>query len=448
LDTQPLRRELEDGLILRSATNDDLDGMVDLLRIVFRQGDDGPPKPECAPWARDLGSGRHPFTGFDRLYIVEDPAAGKIVSCTWIIPMRWSYDGVEFGVARPEMVGTHPDYRGRGLVRHIFGAIHERSTQDGDLVQAITGIPYYYRQYGYEYALELGGGQRVGFENIPSLTPGTAEPYRIAPAADDDVPFMMDLYDRRRQRSLVSPVLTESYWQWMTSGINHESGLGWLPLIVRDGADRAVGFALGKSRRWGNSISVVELEVEDGIGLHQVRDPLLRHLKAMGATLPAMPYENPGVARDVSFALGTSHPVYDVLTPDLRPTIDEPYAWFLRVPDLAAFMLHIAPVLESRLTASGFAGYTGDLVIDCYRGELALSFAGGTLTDAQSRRRNEAGTPADAAFPPLVFLQLLFGRRSFDELHSIMPDVWARPNARLLLAALFPVRASSAHPIT
>jgi hypothetical protein len=58
------------------------------------------------------------------------------------------------------------------------------------------------------------------------------------------------------------------------------------------------------------------------------------------------------------------------------------------------------------------------------------------------------GKPVDAAFPPLVFLQLLFGRRSFDELHSIMPDVWARPSARLLLTALFPVRPSSAHPIT
>ena len=49
--------------------------------------------------------------------------------------------------------------------------------------------------------------------------------------------------------------------------------------------------------------------------------------------------------------------------------------------------------------------------------------------------------------PPLVFLQLLFGHRSLEELRYAFPDVWADDTARPLLEALFPSRPSYAMPI-
>jgi hypothetical protein len=57
-------------------------------------------------------------------------------------------------------------------------------TERGHKVQAITGIPYYYRLFGYEMALDLAG-RRFGFEaNVPKLKDGEEEPYRIRPAAE------------------------------------------------------------------------------------------------------------------------------------------------------------------------------------------------------------------------------------------------------------------------
>ena len=46
--------------------------------------------------------------------------------------------------------------------------------------------------------------------------------------------------------------------------------------------------------------------------------------------------------------LGAEHPVYEALGNRL-PTIRDPYAWYLRVPDLSGFLNHIRPVLEKRL---------------------------------------------------------------------------------------------------
>ncbi len=72
-----------------------------------------------------------------------------IVSATNLLAQVWDYEGIAFGVGRPEIVATEPDYRNRGLVRAIFELIHARSAAQGQLAQAITASPYYYRQFGY-----------------------------------------------------------------------------------------------------------------------------------------------------------------------------------------------------------------------------------------------------------------------------------------------------------
>ena len=57
------------------------------------------------------------------------------------------------------LLQLHPDWTlqqlanaDRGLIRMLFEMIHARSQAEGDLVQAITGVAYFYRQFGYEYA--------------------------------------------------------------------------------------------------------------------------------------------------------------------------------------------------------------------------------------------------------------------------------------------------------
>ena len=41
------------------------------------------------------------------------------------------------------------------LSRIQFEEVHKWSAERGETVQAITGIPFYYRQFGYEMALDL-----------------------------------------------------------------------------------------------------------------------------------------------------------------------------------------------------------------------------------------------------------------------------------------------------
>ena len=81
-----------------------------------------------------------------------------------------------------------------------------------------------------------------------------------------------------------------------------------------------------------------------------------------------------------------------------------------------------------------------------YRGGLRLAFEDGRLTAA------EEWAPSDwdggqAGFPPLLFLQLVFGYQSLGHLHSTYPDVWINEDIRPLIEALFPARLSWVLPL-
>jgi hypothetical protein len=435
------RRDLGDGLALRWSTTADAEGLARLYSHVFRESAEAPLNHYMPFWVRDLIGGRHPLIDSGDFALVEDTRHGSIVSATCLISQTWEYEGIPFGVGRPEIVATDPDYRNRGLVRAIFELLHARSAAKGHMAQGITGIPFYYRQFGYEYALDLGGSRAVFFAAIPKLKPGEAEPYRLRDATVDDIPLVMALYERERARGPVSTRVDADYWRWVIAGLNRESGEGWSTKLIEDAEGRALGYVLPKRLRWGSRLGIVGIAVEPGASLLAPLPSVLRALQAYAESTPAYKADAPPADRLV-FVLEAAHPAYQALG-DLGATYDPPYAWYVRVPDLPGFVRHIAPELERRLADSVAAGHTGELKLDFYRGGLRLCFENGRLTAAEDWRAQVWGPKRDGGFPPLVFLQLLFGRRSLAELRYAFPDVWAEDDASTaLLDALFPAHPS------
>ncbi|MCK4975408.1 MAG: GNAT family N-acetyltransferase, partial [Anaerolineales bacterium] len=171
-----LLKDLGDGLVLRQATPDDAEALAEFNGKIH--SDEGPDQPfeGVAVWTRDLLERPHPTFKPSDFTIVEDVSNGKIVSSLNLISQSWSYSGIEFGVGRSELVGTHPDYRGRGLVRFQYEVIHGWSAMRGEMVQAITGIPYFYRKFDYEMTLNLGGGRAGYLPDVPKLKQDEDEP--------------------------------------------------------------------------------------------------------------------------------------------------------------------------------------------------------------------------------------------------------------------------------
>ena len=441
-------RELGDGLVMRRSTPADADALTEFNSTIH--SDFGPDKPDerIGAWVHDLMTRPHPTFDPGDFTLVEDTRTGKIVSSLNLISQTWTYAGIPFGVGRPEVVGTHPDYRKRGLVRQQFDEVHAWGQERGHLMQAITGIPNYYRQFGYEMALDLQGG-RVGYESLlPRLKEGESEAYTIRPAEQSDIAFIMEVTAHADRRSLVSCRRDENTWRYELQGMSLKNVNRGVIRIIQSAAGEPVGYLMHPWFNWesGSSMSIVltAYELKPGVSWLAVTPAVARYLWKTGGEL-AVGSDKPFQA--YGFWLGLSHPAYEVFREKL-PRLRDPYAYFLRLPDLAGFIQHIRPALEKRMAESELVvGYSGKLSLNFYRSGLKLTFETGRMTGV------EAFTPAfsqdgDAAFPDLTFTQMLFGYRSFDELQLSFADCWDKnEEARLLLNALFPKQPSFVLPL-
>ncbi len=383
-------------------------------------------------------SGHHPTFRPSDFIIVEDTATGKIVSSMCLISQTWTYEGVPFPFGQPDIVSTDPAYRRRGLVRFQINEVHRWSAERGELVQGITGIPWYYRQFGYEMALSLDASRAALRSSVPSLKEGERELYRFRRATLEDVPFITEMYRQATSRSLIASVRDEALWRYDIEGRNVKSGSRADFRVIETEESKPVGLLVHSRKLWGTTLGVRLYEVKAGVPLLAVTPGVLRYLDATGEEYAK---RDGGDFRAISFNMGEHHPVYDILM-DKLSLVHKPYAWYIRVPDLPLFARHIIPVLEKRLAESVQAGYTGELKISFYRSGLHFSFQEGRIfVEAWKPERVEEG---GAAFPDLTFLQLLFGFRSLEELQHAFPDCSATTDTALsLLPILFPRKESN-----
>ncbi len=414
--------DLGDGMVLRRATSADADQAVELVREIHRH-EDGSEDTGVVLWTIDLFD--RPPPGFDpsMFTIVEDTTSGVIASMLCLIPQTWAYDGIPFGVGRTEIVTTRPDYRRRGFVRAQMEEVHRWSADMGHLVQAITGIPSFYRQFGYDMALDLGGGRRGRIADIPDGPED--DPWTIRAAEPDDIPFIHAGYAAAMERYLVTCVRDEELIAHDLTDRSPGAVYARNFAVVECGG-RSVGVALYTGPEQDRMyLTLCEIDPEAGI-----RDgtlAVLRFLKRLAGDR----------AHTVQLGLPPEHPAFyaaaDVFSEPMRP-----YAWFIRVPDLSAFLHRITPAIEWHLSESPFAGHTGTVRISFYSSGIWLRFERGSLADLGEFIPDDL-EDGDAAFAGQDFLHLLFGRRSTAQLREARSDCWFSDEVtRYLLDALFP----------
>ncbi len=439
-------RDLGNGLILRRSNRADADALADFnSRIHSEEGFDKPDE-RVGIWAKDLLVSNHPTFGEGDYTIVEETSSGKIVSSMNLISQNWLFDEIPFKVGRPELVGTLAEYRNRGLVRQQFDVVHQWSAERGEDIQAITGIPYYYRLFGYEMTMNLDGG-RAGYKpQVPLLKEGQEEPYQVREATEADVPFITQTYAYGSRRYLVRCNMTEELIRYEVVGKSPKNiGRSEFRILV-DPDGEAVGFIAHPGWTWGSMLAAGLYELKAGVSFGAVTPTVARYLYRTGEAYAAEA-KNPNFA-SFGFWLGSEHPVYEVFKERL-PRVRQPYAWYIRVPDLPGFIRKIAPVLERRLAQSPYSGHSAEIKITFYGNGLRMVLEKGRLAIVEDYRPTPVGHTGDAGFPNLTFLQLVFGHRTLEEIRYAYPDCWTdREEIRGLLEAMFPKQASDLWPVS
>jgi len=434
-------RDLGNGLIIRRATPEDADALAEFNGSIH--GDSPEDAARVSAWTHDLLARPHPTTSASDFTIVENTFTGQIVSSVGLISQTWTYEDIEFGVGRPELVGTDPEFRDRGLVRAQFDVIHDWSAGRGHWVQAITGIPYYYRLFGYEMALDLAG-RRFGFEPVvPKLKDGEAEPYRIREATQADLGFIADVYNHAIQRHMIACTRTPEIFNYELNGQSEKSLNHHHFYMIEDLSGEPVGYFQHTHFLGMTGLTAVWYELKPGVSWLAVTPSVIRHLWNTGQEYAR---QDGKICTSFGFMLGAQHPVYEVLGRHL-PSVVNPYAYYLRVADVTGFLKHIKPALEKRIAQSIAVGHSREIKISFYRTGLKLVIEKGKLS-AIERWKPLPHDGGNAAFPERTFLQILFGYRSLDELRQSFPDCWYdNEETRALINILFPKKLSDVFPV-
>jgi hypothetical protein len=214
--------------------------------------------------------------------------------------------------------------------------------------------------------------------------------------------------------------------------------------VIEDGEGESAGFIGLPPIKWGHSNMLTLYEIAPEYAWQDVTPGVIRFLWQNGLEKAE---EQDKEQKLFGFWLGESHPAYAVAATQL-PRERKPYAFYVRVPDLAAFLKTIRPVLEARLAGSPFALYDGELKLSFYRDGIKINFDRGRITDITNLNMDELEGD-QAKFPPLTILHLVLGHRTVAELRHAFADCWMKSQEIAnLLDALFPKKASEVWPLS
>ncbi len=445
--------DLGGGLIMRSVLREEADALAEFCAKVFIDQESGTEAYWIAEWIRDLVGKPHPTLSLDDVIVVEDVENGRYASTTTYLTQTWSYDGVEFEIGRPEIVGTHEDYRNRGLVRKQFDLMHRWALERGHHVQIVLGIPSYYRQFGYEYALHAEGGRQTSIHTFPRWGDKEDRKFRLREPTDADIPFITKILNESGKRSLVSPVFRENEVRYLTfdrterSAVCHRTAM----LCKSEGDDfgEPVGVMMYAMVTPIDLGCILRLEMSEPRYWREALPSALREFVELADEASNQDPDPERAIKSVRLDMQPDHPAFIFDEGALGQPPERQYGWYVRVPDVAAFLRTISSALELRIEKSLHAGFNGDLVLRFDRDTVNITFEDGRITDLVTHSaayRNTASSgwrTATVRFPGTSFLPVLFGMRSVGETLFAHTDADAGSKSdRHLLETLFPKRSS------
>lgn len=360
------------------------------------------------------------------LLLVEEASSGRVASSVSLVKQTWAYEGIPLAVGEVGIVSTRPEYRKRGLVRALFQAYHRLALCEGCLLSVISGIPYFYRQFGYAYALPMGGGWRLNTDQIPARNEEGPVRYTVRRAAEGDTSTLLAFYRASVEGLNITSVLEGDIWAYQEHLPQEASERKETYLLEEDGRPCGYWRINGNEEGW-----------DKGVVFHAAYLPrremcleALHFAKALALTRQE---------HTVTLQVPLEIPLAQAMQ-DLGAQAVPSYAWYVRVLDPVRFMHAIAPALEARLALSPFAGLDETFHIGLYREVLLLRFRQGRLLCASLSA--DVGR-TDVRLPPEVTPMWWLDYRSIGEILAWHPDARCRDRSKERLAdTLFPKRPS------
>ena len=405
-------QELEDGLIMRNATKEDIPALLEHFKAVHGKG--------VVDQLRTMLE-NYPRFSWDDSFIIANQDSGEVVSCVILLQNVWLLEGIEILTVEMEAVGTLDSHRYKGHIRLLNEEFEKRATEHNPTVMTIAGIPEFYRNFGYEYAASLGGGYPVSPTLIPKPSEDEKDPITFEEVDSQKFPEFLKFREKYLPRhTWYRKITPESARYLIYDTTSPEQEAFYFYLVKEEGKTVGVFFLA----RWENRLDILELYLDN----YKHTDIVLRFVLRKADEWNGIP---------VRVAPPNQARVREFVSARTQAMNVSAYAWYVKIPSIPRFFKSVAPLLKGRLKETEFHDFTGDLTVTTYKEGYTLTFEKGAFKDITEK---EEKNPDDyhLRIPKNQLTRLLMGYETLDEIMSHEPDVMCAATLRPLVRLLFP----------
>ncbi|MBV6509593.1 MAG: hypothetical protein JJLCMIEE_02687 [Acidimicrobiales bacterium] len=343
--------------------------------------------------------------------VVED-ADGAIVSTCALLSHRLRLGCVVLPVGRLEYVATAPPHRRNGLIRSQFRIHHRASARRGDLATFVSGIPYFYRRFGYGYAMDY-----PSLHSLDAVLAATGSPrsaWSVRELRRPDLDVVRRLHESATANADIAEVRDDRTWEDQVHGETPYAQT----FLVAERAGRIGGYARLAATDDSEFVLAQATALDaDCFGA------ILAHAEAVSGSQEVL-------------VAGSPCPVVGPILARL-PQAHLHLPLYGRIADPLRLLERLRPELDRRLQHARSAPPDDGLDISLYATGLRLHFAGRRIEAIEATSANEYPAPQEVAISPDNLPALVFGRFDPTELARRVDDVQLGRHADLM-GILFP----------
>lgn len=330
---------------------------------------------------------------------------GAVGSTMMVHPVLYRIGSVTVPGNQVEFVATYERCAGRGLVRRQFEAATEAMLKRGELISMIVGIPYFYRRFGYEYAVTVPDMQVI----LAGVELPTDDTLVLSDATVDDVRVIQELQASAQESADVAASFPDDVRRWFVESPNYRSVIA-----------RRAGTPVGMVRAYHADDEMWAFEVV--ASQPEVLGALLSAVRGTGSI---------GVLHRPASPAG-------VFIGSFGETSDNTEAYYGKVLDTEALLNALRPTFDQRLAEIGLDDLTHSWMLSTYVASYRADVVNGTFGPITSGPGIQApASKGGSGVPPDLIATMILGRDGITELNRWHGDVHLGKQAAIM-DALFP----------
>ncbi|HXX88419.1 MAG TPA: GNAT family N-acetyltransferase, partial [Candidatus Acidoferrum sp.] len=343
-------------------TDEDVEHYLDLVQEIWRD------EPGVKKLARRLIE-NHPRMTLKNFYVIKDK--DKMVSTLNLIPLKWSIGGVKLKVAEMGFVGTLPEYRRQGLIRKLVEEFHKDIKNQLYDIAVIEGIPCFYRQFEYEYAIPLLEETRIRLDQIPEWKPKIT----IRPFTERDLSKARVLLERSQKRYYVHSIRDEIVWE-----LQQKTSIASDP-------EPFECYAVEEQTKMTAYFRVRKIPNEKELILTEITE--VDQLAAQAVLSFLKDYGNRHRLETLSANISYAEPFTEFLMSLGGVRRVPTYAWQIRITDYVRIFRKLKPLFERRLANSMYDRLTEVINFNFRSFTIQVAFKAGRITSIQQIDKGE-----------------------------------------------------------